>query len=390
MNLSNSSNASLVLGPSQVSSTLDTSNIIAAAFVAVLIIIALGGNCLVCMSFYTFRDLRTICNFFIISLSCADILVALTAMPFWLAAQLTNNRFLVVYPEVKKFWDSMDILCGTASIMNLVAVSVDRQFAITSPFTYAEIMTTRRALVLISCVWLYSILMACLRIIKWPGRSYLHFVSTFSFFLPLSVLIVMYSRIYLVARYQAKRIGKNYATDIKAAKTIAVVIGAFVACWLPFFVMVLGYAHSSHISFHPPDELFAVTKWLEYLCSCLNPIIYTCLNRTYRRAFRKLFLRCRRKIFKKESTENSTWVTRLESRFSVTQATAFVSLTKSNQGDASGDINADNKNDESETWERLTINAVSVLDHKSGVKINWLNIAKTIESLPNPVSYSAR
>ena len=304
------------------------SNIIASVFVALLIIIALSGNCIVCASFYTFRDLRTICNFFIISLSCADILVASTAMPFWFAQQLTNNQFLKTYPGIKKFWDSMDILCGTASIMNLVSVSVDRQFAITSPFSYAQIMTTRRAIVLICCVWLYAILMACLRIIKWPHRSYLHFVSTFSFFLPLSILIVMYTRIYLVARYQAKRIGKNYATDIKAAKTIAVVIGAFVACWLPFFVMVLGYAHSDSVPFHPPKEMVPVTKWLEYLCSCLNPIIYTCLNRTYRRAFRKLFLRCRKKIFRKHTTDNSTWVTRFESRYSVSQQPALEPLTK--------------------------------------------------------------
>jgi hypothetical protein len=208
---------------------------------------------------------------------------------------------------LKNFWDCMDILCGTASIMNLTAVSFDRQLAITSPFSYPKILTKRRAILLICCVWLYATGMACARLVEWPFPSYLHFVATFSFFLPLSIMLVMYARIYMIARYQARRIGKNYANDIKAAKTIAVVIGIFTCSWFPFFVVVLLFAYRGR-GFPLPLQIVNLTKWLEYLNSCLNPIIYTCLNRTYRRAFRKLFTRCRKKIRREsECSSASTW-----------------------------------------------------------------------------------
>ena len=280
-------------------------NIVAAVFVALQIVVALGGNFIVIASFCTFRDLRTKCNFFIISLAISDILVALIAMPFWLTLQLTQNEW--IYDErLKQFWDCMDILCGTASIMNLTAVSFDRQLAITSPFAYPKILTTRRAVCIICFVWCYAATISCSVLISspehdWPYPNYLWFVSIASFFLPLVIMLVMYARIYLVARYQARRIGRNYATDIKAAKTIAVVIGGFVICWLPFFIVVLHYANRTDI----PLSFFNVAKWLEYLNSCLNPVIYTCLNRTYRNAFKKLFRRCCSKL-KRDQWEQSS------------------------------------------------------------------------------------
>ena len=293
-----------------------TTNVVAAAFVAVLIILALGGNFIVCASFYTFRDLRTKCNYFIISLAISDILVALVAMPFWLTIQLTDNKW-IYGQELKQVWDIIDILCGTASIMNLTAVSFDRQLAITSPFTYPKVMTSRRALYLIGFVWVYAATVAGVKLIRtdgvWPRPGYLAFAPIASFFLPLLVMIAMYARIYLVARYQAKRIGRNYATDIKAAKTIAVVIGGFIICWLPFFVIVIAFAIS--INSPIPMQFLNVAKWLEYLNSCLNPVIYTCLNRSYRRAFRKLFLRCRSKIMREHHVEQtSTWASVADSR----------------------------------------------------------------------------
>ncbi|XP_074615432.1 alpha-1A adrenergic receptor-like [Acropora palmata] len=282
-------------------------NIVAAVFVALQIVVALSGNFIVIASFCTFRDLRTKCNFFIISLAISDVLVASIAMPFWLLVQLSNNVW-IYSKELKAFWDCMDILCGTASIMNLTAVSFDRQLAITSPFAYPKMLTTRRVLVVIGFVWLYAATISSSRFLDWQFPNYLWFVPTVSFFLPLLIMLVMYTRIYLVARYHARRIGRNYATDIKAAKTIAVVIGGFVICWLPFFVVVLSVANRTptHVTF------FNVAKWLEYLNSCLNPVIYTCSNRTYRSAFKKLFRRCREKIRREDSDALagvSTWKT---------------------------------------------------------------------------------
>ena len=60
----------------------DPINIAGAVAVGLVIVFTIFGNAIVCASFYTFRDLRTICNYFIISLAISDILVAILGMPF--------------------------------------------------------------------------------------------------------------------------------------------------------------------------------------------------------------------------------------------------------------------------------------------------------------------
>ncbi|EDO47616.1 predicted protein, partial [Nematostella vectensis] len=266
---------------------------VAVIFVALLMLATLFGNFLVFASFYTFHDLRTICNYFIISLSASDIMVALLAMPFWLVLQLAPDmkyQTLLGRTEMS-FWNCIDILCGTASIMNLAAVSADRHLAITAPYSYHELMTPVRAILVICGVWLYAITVSCLRLVSIPNKGYSYLVFITSFFLPLASMLIMYTRIYVVALRQARRINRhhNYKTDIKAAKTIAVVIGAFSICWLPFFVLIIGFAVRDDFITHKSYQVYRAIKWTHYLNSCLNPIIYCCLNRTYRRAFKRLF-----------------------------------------------------------------------------------------------------
>lgn len=284
----------------------DIENIFAALLGGLLVVCTLIGNSLVCISFYLFKELQTVCHYFVISLSAADILVAMVAMPFWCALQVTSNRWMFS-KQLRTFWNCMDILCGTASIMNLTAVSIDRHAAITDPFSYPHVMTSVRATCMIIFVWLYAILVSGLRLASWPTpSSYMHFIACGSFFLPLFIMIIMYARIYLVARQQVHRLrtGQNYARDVKAAKTIVILIGLFVFCWGPFFAIILCYAYDQ--SCPVPSSLLNVIKWMEYTSSCLNPIIYTCLNRSYRRAFRKLYKLLRGRRYRGESSTSTS------------------------------------------------------------------------------------
>lgn len=295
--MSNSSINSTTLG-------LGPENIIGAIFVGLLMLATLFGNFLVWASFITFRELRTKCNYFIISLAVADIMVALLAMPFWFILQLEPDlkNYKILDATLMQFWNCIDILCGTASIMNLLAVSGDRHLAITAPYKYHEFLTSFRAIMIICFVWVYAVTISLLNLAKnkIPNSGYHYLVSTASLILPLLAMIIMYARIYMVARRQSRMINlhQSYKTDIKAAKTIAVVIGAFVVCWLPFFVMIIGYAVDQNFISDPHFKVLRAIKWMEYLNSCLNPIIYCCLNRTYRGAFKRLFKKWRKSLLR--------------------------------------------------------------------------------------------
>ncbi|GIY33075.1 5-hydroxytryptamine receptor 2B [Caerostris darwini] len=73
----------------------------------------------------------------------------------------------------------------------------------------------------------------------------------------------------------------------KAGKTLVIITGVFVICWLPFFVMALLMALCVSCD-HPHPRLFSLFLWLGYLNSTLNPLIYTHFNPDFRKAFARV------------------------------------------------------------------------------------------------------
>lgn len=72
----------------------------------------------------------------------------------------------------------------------------------------------------------------------------------------------------------------------KAAKTLAIITGAFVVCWLPFFLMalLLPLCEDCHIN----DWIASLFLWLGYFNSTLNPVIYTIFSPEFRQAFKRI------------------------------------------------------------------------------------------------------
>ena len=71
--------------------------------------------------------------------------------------------------------------------------------------------------------------------------------------------------------------------ESKTAKTLAVVVGCFVVCWFPFFVMYLVEGLCAACSVNP--TLNMLLTWLGYANSGLNPFIYAFYNRQFRQSF---------------------------------------------------------------------------------------------------------
>lgn len=79
--------------------------------------------------------------------------------------------------------------------------------------------------------------------------------------------------------------GVESKRERKAAKTLAIITGVFVMCWLPFFIMAIAMPL---LQLKPHKYLFAFLLWLGYINSMLNPIIYTIFSPDFRKAFKRL------------------------------------------------------------------------------------------------------
>ena len=286
--------------------------IISSIAILILIILTLFGNGLVIAAFYAFKRIRkSVTNWFILSLAVSDMMVAFITEPIWLAGEITTW----MYPpeiDVMTFalvWTMIDIVCAISSISNLMFISIDRFFAIKHPLIHHTKMTTGKCKWIILLSWLHAVGTSCLFLIEQPWKYIVIFV--FAFLIPLVVILFCYGGILDVVVTRSRftqRHGRRLAAEYKTAKSLGVVTGAFVVCWLPFFLTSLAYHYCASCQ-RDIDSIPAITsavKWLHYLNSCLNPIIYAFLNPTFKLAFRNLIGRmCGKGSLNSPDTETS-------------------------------------------------------------------------------------
>ncbi|CAG2104342.1 unnamed protein product [Medioppia subpectinata] len=90
------------------------------------------------------------------------------------------------------------------------------------------------------------------------------------------------------SKYQAKR----FHAETKAAKTVGIIVGGFILCWLPFFTVYLARAFCVSNDCIP-DLLLSIFVWLGYCNSMINPCIYGLFSKDFRRAFRNILCKCK-------------------------------------------------------------------------------------------------
>lgn len=155
-------------------------------------------------------------------------LLGLAVLPFSSVLELLNDHW-IFGESFCSAWLALDVLCCTASIMALMAVSVDRYIGVTRPLNYSTIMTTRRTIYLMIVVWAVSILTSVVPLFGLTDREkrsndpnqeqelyetckvnkntfYTIFSSLISFYIPVIILLILYSRVYQEAKTQGQKL----------------------------------------------------------------------------------------------------------------------------------------------------------------------------------------
>lgn len=185
-------------------------------FLVFVIVMTIIGNILVLVAVAVNPHLRGTTHYFIANLALADLLLGTTVLPFSASLEIVN--YWAFGQDFCNVWAAMDVLCCTASIMNLCVISIDRYIGVTRPLQHSRIMSEKRAFYIILLVWILSLCISVAPYFGWKEPppddplvceitkqlGYVLFSVSGSFYIPLIIILIVYFRVYREALSQSR------------------------------------------------------------------------------------------------------------------------------------------------------------------------------------------
>ncbi|XP_054643382.1 trace amine-associated receptor 13c-like [Dunckerocampus dactyliophorus] len=285
-------------------------SVVLTVLLSIICIFTVVLNLLVIISISHFRQLHTPTNLLLLSLSVSDFLVGLLAIP----AEIYSKTSCWTLGDVLcSLWFYVSFLVTSVSVGTMVLISADRYVAICDPLHYNTKVTVRRVQLCVCLCW-FSSFLYCGIILKdllaHPGQykscngecvlgiDYYAGVADLvvTVLLPLSIIITLYMRVFVVAVSQARAMSSHVTSvtlqhsvtvrakksELKAARTLGVLVLVFLVCFCPYYIFTLAGGNGIMSSF---------SKYVLYLFefnSCLNPLIYALFYPWFRRAVRRV------------------------------------------------------------------------------------------------------
>ena len=292
---------------------------------ALVMIASLFGNTLViCVVLQSVR-MRTVTNYLIVNMACADMLYTLVAMPplfvmifdgySW--AMATRGRG-IFFCQVVNFAQYMLV---PVSVLTLAAIAFDRFFAIMMPLK--RIINKRVFNWILLVIWLTSIAVATptlysVRVIEsnislscdedWAPAFdnetapmiYMLVLFSVMLCLPLFIITVLYTIICRhlwftkppgeTEREESKNLIKRRNSRKKVVKMLLTVVVVFIISWLP--LQIANFIYFFDRSVEITDQVYFACEFLMRASCALNPAVYAIFSENYRQGFKRVLARC--------------------------------------------------------------------------------------------------
>ena len=258
---------------------------------------SITGNAVVLAAILRTPSLRSVpSTIFLCSLAITDFLVGLVAQPVYIANEL---QYSAGGPLSKVEALVTASLCGV-SLTTMTAISVDRFLALHYHVTYANLMTTKRAMNASASLWFASILLSCLRV--WIRG--LFFLIT-GVFIAVSFVIscASYIKIYIIVRHHQIQIHAqqqavnsfNISFNITDSNNLIISKKRALKTFIYFICMIFCYLpYLSYLMLRETSVIASDRNWLNlvtnvvFLNSSVNPFLYCWCNHEIRTSVVKI------------------------------------------------------------------------------------------------------
>ncbi|XP_040912706.1 trace amine-associated receptor 13c-like [Toxotes jaculatrix] len=269
-------------------------------------VLTVALNLLVIISISHFRQLHTPTNILLLSLAVSDFLVGLLLMPGEILRETACWFLGDLMCSLKKY---VSFIITSASVGDMVLISIDRYLAICDPLHYTSRVTERR--VKLCVCWLCSVFYSSVFVkddLTHPDRHHFCYGEcvivtdyitgtvdlVLTFFVPITVITFLYMSVFMVAVSQARAMRSHITavtlqhsetptakkSELKAARTLGVLVAVFLMCFCPFYCVSLAgddLLNSSSASF---------VLYLFYFNSFVNPLIYALFYPWFRKGIK--------------------------------------------------------------------------------------------------------
>ncbi len=358
--------------------TSTANSVVKMVLISLIVCVSLFGNVVVLLVFQRKPQLLHVANRFVLNLLLADLLQTILVMPFAIAATVPS-----VWPLDARLCQALVVLMhlfAFTGVNTIIVVSVDRYLAIIHPLSYPTRMTPHLGTNLIICTWVLSFLQSTPPLYGWgaidfdhrhnmctvvwsSSLSYSIVVSTFSFWLPVFIMLGCYWMVFRAARRQNALVhpiqtqsysqpcpqdfqgpsspqrqpqpqpqqasspdgpysARGYPVRVrhrrfhyhcKAARVVFVIMASYILSMGPY--SILNTVSMSAKAAVPP-WLSSLALVLFFLQCCLHPYIYGYMHRSVRKEFIALLcgLFCKQRRPSQSSAVESCFIT-TEGRF---------------------------------------------------------------------------
>ncbi|XP_060774851.1 sphingosine 1-phosphate receptor 5b [Neoarius graeffei] len=279
----------------------------AIAFILVCVLIVVE-NAIVLVAIWKNKKFHMPMYYLLGNLTLSDLLAGFTYMVNILSS---GPRTLKLTPLLWFLREGGVFITLAASVISLLAIAIERHITMVKMKPYHG--TKRiRMFALIGASWALAALLGVLPIIGWNCIHKLHLCSTVLplyaksyvlfcvtvFSAILLAIVVLYGRIFHTVKRNTKRLGsirrkgmaRRSQKYMALLKTVTIVLGVFIACWLPLFLLLL-------LDFICETGTCLILFKADYFLglaminSLINPIIYTLTSKDMRKAIIKLLCR---------------------------------------------------------------------------------------------------